>query len=171
MTENQLDFILVKEPGSTVLAEEIRNILLHEKEEIDKKTELFLFMAARNDLIKKIILPALNDQQHVISDRSFISSCVYQSNNDDLSDIYWTHKRFMSAIPDHIFFLDIDPKKALERKQENEINRFEEKGLDFHYDVYEKYKKLAENKIIYSINAEDRTPFLIAEQIYNLSFT
>jgi len=66
----KLPVIKTKEPGSTILGKQIRNILLFSKEKLDCKTEAFLFSADRSEHYKKVIIPNLNKHKIVISDRN-----------------------------------------------------------------------------------------------------
>lgn len=68
---------LVREPGSTRIGEAVRNILLS-AEQTDPYIDLFLFTAARRQLVKEIIEPALRSGEIVISDRFYHSTFVYQ---------------------------------------------------------------------------------------------
>lgn len=153
MDKINMPYLKVVEPGSTDLSENIRNLLLHSKEEVDLQTELFLFMAARSDVLHKQIMPALHSGINVVSDRCFISSVVYQTDSTmPLDEIYWMNKRYFRT-PDLIFFLDITPEKAFERKSKEQHNRFEHKGKEFHEGVYHRYKALASKGILIPIDA------------------
>lgn len=154
MLEKQAPFLFVAEPGSTELSQKIRQLLLHSKESVDIQTELFLFMAARSDVLHKQIIPALHSGLNVISDRCFISSVVYQSNDImPLEEVFWMNKKYFRT-PDKIFFLDISPEEAFERKQKEEFNRFEKKGMEFHEQVYSRYKKLVNQGVLTPLDAK-----------------
>lgn len=82
------ELILTREPGGTPLAEEFREYFLRRK--MDKKTELLLAFASRNEHIKDIIQPALDKGSWVISDRFTDSTYAYQgyaNNVDSIRDI------------------------------------------------------------------------------------
>ena len=71
--------VLLRDPGSTELGNQIRNILLHRGDTpIDFVSEMFLFMAARSQLVREQIRPALANQQLVLCDRFLLSTIVYQ---------------------------------------------------------------------------------------------
>ena len=71
--------VLTRDPGGTPLGERVRKLLLEPGgPEISDRTELFLFMAARAQLVEEIIHPALEAGRTVVSDRFAMSSTVYQ---------------------------------------------------------------------------------------------
>jgi dTMP kinase len=73
------DVVTTIEPGGTEIGQKIREILLDEENlEMSHKTETFLFLASRAELVSKVILPALTEGKIVISDRFFDSTIVYQ---------------------------------------------------------------------------------------------
>lgn len=67
------------EPGGTQLGASIREILLNGRDDkMCAQSELLLFMASRAELMNKVVRPALNENKIVISDRSVLSTIVYQ---------------------------------------------------------------------------------------------
>src|ERR1035441_1495454 len=77
----QREVITVREPGGTEIGEQIRNIIVHNSrgDEMCPETELLLFAAARAQLVREAILPALMRGAIVLHDRYLDSSTVYQS--------------------------------------------------------------------------------------------
>ena len=75
-----LETFVTREPGGTELGEEIRNLLLHHRAggAMAAETELLLFAAARAQLVRERIAPALAAGKVVISDRFLDSTTVYQ---------------------------------------------------------------------------------------------
>src|SRR2546428_10209563 len=70
--------VLVREPGGNELGERIREIVLYGALELDAEAEMYLFMAARRQLIAEVIAPALAAGQIVIADRYHDSTLAYQ---------------------------------------------------------------------------------------------
>ena len=70
--------LLVREPGGTAAAERVRELLADGSLELDPMAELFLFCAARADLVRRLIRPALAAGRDVVSDRFVDSSAAYQ---------------------------------------------------------------------------------------------
>jgi dTMP kinase len=60
---------ILREPGGTVLGEQLRNILLNPESKIDPRADVFLFMAARAQLHEERIKPLLAEGKTVIMDR------------------------------------------------------------------------------------------------------
>ena len=70
-----------RDPGSTSLGDRLREILLKRQElEIAPTSELFLFMAARSQLVEEVIRPALAEDRIVLCDRFLLSTVVYQGH-------------------------------------------------------------------------------------------
>ena len=74
------EVIATREPGGTEIGEQIRNIIVHNSkgDEMCPETELLLFTAARAQLVRQVIAPALLRGAVVLSDRFLDSSTVYQ---------------------------------------------------------------------------------------------
>ncbi len=148
--EQNIPYILTREPGGTPIGEDIRNILLSsQNKNMDIRTEALLFAASRRQHLKEKIWPALEKNIYVLCDRYLDSSLAYQGNArglgiDEVLDV----NRFATedSLPDLTFFFDIAPEKGLERIAQNEsreVNRLDKEALDFHHKVYDGYVKLA----------------------------
>lgn len=127
-----------REPGGTAVGEKVRAILMSEKEELTALAELALFYAARAQHLQKVIRPALEGGEIVISDRFNDCSFVYQGHARGLGRR--TVKLLDQAIcgptqPDLTLVLDLDPRLALERALGRDArsgtSRFEAAGLEF----------------------------------------
>jgi len=70
--------LTVRQPGGTPIAEAARKLALKSKHEITPAAELFLFLAARADLVDRVVRPALDDGQVVLADRYDLSTLAYQ---------------------------------------------------------------------------------------------
>jgi dTMP kinase len=70
--------VVVREPGGTSTAEAVRGLLLDAGREIGARAEALLFMAARADLVHRVIGPALRRGRTVLADRFFLSTYAYQ---------------------------------------------------------------------------------------------
>ena len=95
------EVVSVREPGGTEIGEQIRNIIVHNSkgDEMCAETELLLFTAARAQLVRQVIAPALNKGAVVLSDRYLDSSTVYQGIARNLaSDPVEQINRFAIAI-------------------------------------------------------------------------
>ena len=74
----KVDFLLLREPGGNPNSEKIRKLILDKKSKFQEKTDLLLYLAARNEHIKNKIKPALKKKKIVICDRFTDSTLAYQ---------------------------------------------------------------------------------------------
>ncbi len=145
LLENRIEFISIREPGGTDIAEQIRNILLASKNEMNGITELMLFEAARADLTEKVILPALKQNKLVLSDRFFDSSTAYQGYGRGL-DIQSIEKcnqlATQNLLPDITFYLHLSPEIGISRRKHKDLDRMEQSGLEFFKNVTDGFLEL-----------------------------
>ncbi len=79
LADRGVELISTREPGGTVYAEKIRNLLLdHDDEPLDSMAELLLIFAARAQHLNQLILPALNEGKWVLCDRFTDATYAYQ---------------------------------------------------------------------------------------------
>jgi dTMP kinase len=124
-----------REPGSSPLGEEIRELLLRPKELLNPFTELHLFIAARSELIDKTITPLLKkEDQIVILDRFIDSSIAYQGHGRGIGaevvQLLHSHGP-LSLRPDLTFYLDIDWNESMRRLSSRSKDYFEQSSADF----------------------------------------
>jgi dTMP kinase len=107
------------EPGSTPIGIELRNLLLGHRHELALRTEALLFMAARAEVVERIIRPALAAGGVVISDRYLLANIVYQGHAGGLDvDELWRVEQFVTGglMPDVTIVLDLPVEAALARR-------------------------------------------------------
>lgn len=138
--KNNQDYIFTREPGATKVGLQIRKILLDNKNKIDSNTEALLFMADRVDHIKNVILPAIQNNKIVISDRYYFSTLAYQNNHYSQKLI----SLFELPIPDLIFYFTID-NKTLESRYNGKNDRIESKDIYYKQSVILKYEDMFKN--------------------------
>jgi dTMP kinase len=142
--------LIMREPGGTKISEQIRDILLDKNNnEMTDLCEVFLYSAARNQLINQKILKELEAGNFVIADRFADSTTAYQGFGrripmDLIRDI--NRAATGDLLPGLTFILDIDPDQIVDRKKQSkmEIDRLESAGKDFFDRVYKGYHKIAE---------------------------
>jgi dTMP kinase len=145
------DVITVREPGGTEIGEQIRNIIVHNSrgDEMCPETELLLFTAARAQLVREIIAPALLAGKIVLSDRFLDSSTVYQGIGRNLAlDPVHQINRFAvgNVMPDLTVVIDVPIDVGLARIRQRATDlpdRMERENLDFYKKVREGYLVLA----------------------------
>lgn len=169
--------IHTREVGGTKEAEEIRNLLIHQH--LYHVSELMLVMAARYEHINKLIVPALRDGYTVICDRFVDSTACYQAgDNLTIKDIFDLHNKLMRASDDHrvvmpdvTFFMDLEPQIGIKRSfQTGDVNKFEDKNMNFHQAVYERFKLIASMYIdrIKVINCRNKEIENIHQEVLSL---
>jgi dTMP kinase len=139
-----VDLICTREPGGTPLAEELREMLLANREEVvDPSAELLMIFAARAQHLNRVIEPALARGAWVLCDRFTDATFAYQGGGRKLP---------ISAIetletlvqcgrqPDRTFYLDLDVQTGLARAQKRgEADRFEREEEEFFEAVRQAY--------------------------------
>jgi dTMP kinase len=133
--------VLVREPGGTELGERIREIVLFGGIDIDPEAEMYLFMAARRQLIAEVIRPALDHSKIVIADRYHDSTLAYQGGARGVPTAWpSTFPR-----PDVTFLLSVPVESGLERHADagKDPDRLERESVDFHQRVVDAYDRLA----------------------------
>lgn len=146
--QNQ-SFILTREPGGTELAEQIRKILLTPHvEEITSNTELLLMFACRAQHIANVIIPALEADKWVISDRFVDASYAYQGGGRkmDIKKIETLDEWIVGKLQPYLtILLDAPPEVGLTRaKNRGSHDRIEQEEVDFFERVRDVYLKRAE---------------------------
>jgi dTMP kinase len=148
-----VNVLLTREPGGTRLAEMIRTLLKDETEDppVDR-AELLLFLAARAQLVRNVIRPALEAGTWVLSDRFSDSTIAYQGYGRGLPvDFVKAANEFAceGLTPDLTFLLDVEPSVAAQRMRGREAatntsaDRIERAGDDFHARLRRGFLELA----------------------------
>lgn len=133
--------VMLREPGGNELGERIREIVLTGTIELDAEAEMYLFMAARRQLIAEVIAPALAAGQIVVADRYHDSTLAYQGGGRGVPTTWpATFPR-----PDVTFLLSVPVEKGLERMVHagKRPDRVESESVDFHKRVAAAYDRLA----------------------------
>jgi dTMP kinase len=135
------DPVVVREPGGTELGERIREVVLYAGLAIDAEAEMYLFMAARRQLIGDVIMPALAAGQIVIADRYHDSTLAYQGGARGVPATW--PKTFPR--PNITFLLEGPVENGLGRHVAagKAPDRMEQESLDFHRKVASAYASLA----------------------------
>ena len=147
LEEAGYECLITREPGGTVIGEEIRQLILNpEHKEMSPVTEMLLYAASRAQLVHEVIGPALEEGKIVISDRFVDSSIVYQgiARKLGISTVSVVNAPGIGIYrPDGIFFIDLSEAEGLRRKKEQKnLDRMEQEGIDFHHMVSEGYRKV-----------------------------
>jgi dTMP kinase len=141
-----------REPGGTVISEQIRDILHDLKNaEMHPHTETLLYQAARAQIVEQVIKPRLDDGEIVISDRYYDSTVAYQGygHRQDLDQVRALVKYATGGlVPDLTILLDLDVETGLQRKKKNglEWNRMDAHSVEFYERVRVGYLEMAKQE-------------------------
>lgn len=141
------EVVLTREPGGTPLAEQIRSLLLavNHEEQMSHDTELLLIYAARAQHLQRVILPALEAGNIVLSDRFADASFAYQCSGRGLSQekLQLLNQTFVAKMPNITFWLDAPIELGMTRARERgALDRFEQEKLSFFAKVRAGYETL-----------------------------
>lgn len=133
--------VVVREPGGTELGERMRDVLLMSGMQLDGEAEMYLFMAARRQLLQELITPALALGRIVIADRYHDSTLAYQGGGRGVP-VIWpaTFPR-----PDMTFLLALPVEHGRQRQLSagKSADRVERESIEFHNRVATEYDRLA----------------------------
>ena len=164
LENKQVDFMNVREPGGTPMAEELRNIVKQDHtEQVTGETELLIMYAARSQLVANVINPALEKGTWVLGDRHDLSSQAYQGGGRGIEQAKLSFLADMvlkGLKPDLTLYLDIDPAIGLARaKGRGELDRIEQEALGFFERTRERYLEIAKtDSTIKTVDANQTMP-------------
>ena len=147
----KLRAIVTREPGGSPGAEIIRHLVLSGMGKLlGPEAETLLFAAARDDHVRTVILPALNQGIWVLCDRFFDSTRAYQGQLGQVSPGLVNAMQRVTIgdlKPDLTFILDVPVEVGLQRAALRRGNatadRFEAEGIKFHQDLRDAYRRIA----------------------------
>ena len=134
----------VREPGGTPSGERMRAILKDPDVDLSSEAEALLFAAARAELVRWVIRPALEEGRGVVSDRYLDSSIAYQGAARGLGEEEIERINRVATgglMPDLTLLLELDPGAASVRGGEDD--RFEREGSELQEQVATAYDRLA----------------------------
>ena len=148
LIKGNASLIKTREPGGSILGREIRDMILNNNKFDSPSilTELLLYSADRAEHISKVILPALQNGNWIISDRFSGSTLAYQGYGREINiDIIKKLENIVcqNIKPDITFFLEISPEESIYRRQNKVADRIESEGLDFLKRVNHGFKLIA----------------------------
>ena len=140
------EVISIREPGSTKISEQIREILLDSKNtELSSESEALLFASARAQIVKEVIIPSINENKIVLCDRFIDSTIAYQGygrgmdlQNLDIINAF----AIQNNNPEFTFFIDITIEESKKRLNSSNLDRLETTGDEFFNNVRNGYLEL-----------------------------
>ena len=153
------ELLVVREPGGTEAAEAIRRILLAPESDLAPVSELYLFLAARADLVSKRIRPALDAGNVVVADRFELSTLAYQVGGRGLDEslVRSANQAATGGLrPDLTLILDVPPRTGLSRIQKagGAFDRIEREDEGFHQRVAETFRRASGNGLVHLDGAQ-----------------
>jgi dTMP kinase len=128
------EVVMCRDPGSTPLGDQLREVLLHRLDlSIDRCSEMLIYMAARAQLVAEVIRPALTAGKVVLCDRFVLANIVYQAHAGglDAAQVRAVGEIAVSGVrPDLVLILDVPPEIAAQRMARSR-DRMEQQGEDF----------------------------------------
>lgn len=142
------EVLVTREPGGSIVAEQIRQVILDSKNtSMTAETEALLFAASRTQHLEEIVLPALKAGKIVLCDRYVDSSLAYQAYARELGFdfVLKANNYALKHMPNITFYLDVMPELGLKRiKVRDDLNRLDKERTSFHEKVREGYLKVME---------------------------
>lgn len=154
---------VIREPGGTAISEKIRQVLLdRENHRMSELCEIFLYSAARTQLVSEKIIPLLEKNYFVLADRYVDSTTAYQGygRGIELEIVQQINRAAtLGVMPGVTFYLQIEPEVLEHRlkKSGRAADRLETAGIEFFRRVNNGYNKIASNnpERIHVLNAAD----------------
>lgn len=142
-----VEVVSLREPGGTVISEKVRDILLDpENEVMAAECELLLYEASRAQLVREVIIPALERGAVVICDRFYDSTYAYQACARGLDKDLVRRANDLGScglVPTRTIFFDLEPEESYERATRHGKDRLENEGVSFQERVRAGYLELA----------------------------
>lgn len=180
-----VDVLLARDPGSTRIGEQVRQILLNpEHQEMGMRCEMLLYMASRAQMMAEQILPALNAGRMVLCDRFVSSTLAYQLGGDGLTekdiravgDIAirgrWPDMTILFDLPVQLSSSRVQPKFTLfpdDPEAGVEKDRIEQRPIDYHEQVRRNYLAQAKSDPArYRVVDASRPPEAIHQELWSI---
>ena len=150
-----LNTVETKEPGGTQEGQILRQLLVTgDKDKFDPIAEVLLYYADRRNHLTKVVWPALQENQWVLSDRYADSTEAYQYYGYDRRINYQTLQDLYQIVagdfkPDLTFILDIEPevgmRRSLQKAEGMKVKelRFESRQMEFHHNLRRGFLEIA----------------------------
>ena len=144
LDKKKIPYIKLREPGGSVNSEKIRKLILNKKSNFDKKTDLLLYLASRNENMKK--LRKYYQKKIILIDRFIDSTIAYQHYGlgVDLKFVDYLNKQIIQNFKVSFTFLNIvNEKNMLERlNKRKSLNRYDQFYMKFYRKVQKGFLKI-----------------------------
>ena len=149
LKKKKVNFIKFREPGGSKNSEKLRNLILNNNSNFNKKSDLLLYLASRSENIEKIV--RINYRKKIILiDRFIDSTMAYQHYGMGISKtlIIKLNKFLSGSIKPDIVFINLVNKENLKIRLKNRSkkNKYDKFNYSFYNKVQKGYIKLSKNK-------------------------
>ena len=148
LKKKKIDFIKIREPGGSKNSEKIRKLILNNRSDFNKDTDLLLYLAARSENIK--LLNKSYKKKIILIDRFSDSTIAYQHYGlgVNLNLIKFLNNYLLKNLKVTFTFLNIVNKNNMLKrlKIRKKLNRYDKFKLSFYKKVQDGFLKLAKNK-------------------------
>ena len=173
LKKKRINHIKLREPGGSKNSEQLRKLLLSNRSNFEKKTDLLLYLSARSENFHKIIKPNLK-KKVILIDRFIDSTKAYQHYGFGINkNIIDSLNRFiLGKFKVDFTFLHLVQKKNIRKKIKSKKNRYDKFNKNFYLKVQNGFLKLSNNKKnylkIYSNETKDRNKQIIQKKLNSL---
>ena len=152
LSKKKIKFIKIREPGGSKNSEIIRKIILNNNSNFKKKTDLLLYLAARNENYENILKPNLRNKV-VLLDRFTDSTMAYQHYGFKLNKniIKILNKFIIGKLKPDFTFLHVVPDKYIKKNISGTKNRYDKFSQNFYKNVQKGFLKILKknnNKLV-----------------------
>lgn len=170
-SQNQLPVVFTREPGSTPIGEQLRDLALNPKSSLSPKAETLLMFTSRQQHLDDVVYPNLAQNVHVVCDRFTDSTFAYQGGgrgvpHEQIAEIErWVQGDLQ---PDLTIILDVPLEVALERiERSRDKDRFEQEDSEFYAAVRDVYlQRAASNPQRYVVINSNRDKEIVKQEIH-----
>ena len=172
------EVVCLREPGGTAVGEMLRTIVLDPKNEnLDARAELFIYEAARAQIVSELISPALGRGAVVLCDRFYDSTLAYQAAGRGLSARFIEEANAFACngvVPHRtILMVSATAEEGLVRATDEGADRIERAGLDFHTRVNAAFLDIARQqpkrvRVVEFAESKEQTARQVFENVYDV---
>ncbi len=170
LKKKKIDHIKLREPGGSKNSEKLRNLLLSNKSNFEKKTDLLIYLSGRSENFYKIIKPNLK-KKIILIDRFVDSTTAYQHYGFGINKniINLLNKFVLGNFKADFTFLHLVKKKNIRKKIKSKKNRYDKFSKNFYLKVQNGFLRLSKKKKnylkIYSEETKERNKQIIQKKI------
>ena len=173
LKKKKVSHIRLREPGGSKNSEKLRKLLLSNRSDFEKKTDLLVYLSARSENFNKIIKPNLK-KKVILIDRFVDSTMAYQHYGFgiDKNIINLLNKFILGNFKVDFTFLHIVQKKNIRKKIKSKKNRYDKFNKNFYLKVQNGFLKLSNKKKnylkIHSNETKDSNKQIIQKKLNSL---